>query len=594
VKNTTTPRHPIYRFSLVAILGVAVLGSTVALSQRDYSFFDPLVDVKSIVAKRFVAEVDEPEMQRAAIRGMIEALNDPYTTYIPPADVAEFNKGLTGDFVGVGMQVMTRDGWLTVVTPLEDTPAFRAGVMAEDRIVEIDGQSTFGLSADQCVAKLTGKSGTKVSFLVERSGERIPFEVTRERIVTRTVKGLYYEGNGAGANGAVANGGVNGGANGAAVSGTDPAGWRYSIDPGRNIAYIRLTQFTPSSAEDVKQTLLTLGAGRPAGEGGLGGLILDLRFNPGGTMQDAEEIADLFLREGTIVSTRGRAHQDRITRAQAEGTLPEFPLVVIVNSASASASEIVAGALAENNRAVVVGTRTFGKGSVQTVHSLPANRGQLKITEQRYYLPSGRMLHRSDDSVVWGVDPSDGHYVPLTDEETVEMMRVRRERDIIGARAVDGRTSPGEQQWSEPAWIAERLKDPQLAAALRAIQKRIDSGAWSPSGQPLPGGEALAGADLKRAIQLRERMMREIGRLQERIENLEQAAGPQEEKPPLWAETVNLSGGKMLVYDSSGALITTLSITGADLERMLRDSGAVAPAEVETPTGAETPESEER
>jgi carboxyl-terminal processing protease len=569
VKKSTTPRHPVYRFSLLAVLGVAVLGSTVALSQRDYTFFDPLVDVKSIVAKRFVAEVDEREMQLAAIRGMVEALNDPYTTYIPPADVAEFNKGLTGDFVGVGMQVMTRDGWLTVVTPLEDTPAFRAGVMAEDRIIEIDGQSTFGLSADQCVAKLTGKAGTKVSFVVERGGERLPFTVTRERIVTRTVKGLYYEGNaGAGANGA--------------SGGRDPAGWRYIIDAERNIAYVRLTQFTPSSAEEVKQSLFALGADRAAADGGLGGLILDLRFNPGGTMQDAEEIADLFLREGTIVSTRGRAHQDRITRAKAEGTLPEFPLVVIVNSASASASEIVAGALAENSRAVVVGTRTFGKGSVQTVHSLPANRGQLKITEQRYYLPSGRMLHRSDDSVVWGVDPSDGYYVPLTDEETVEMMRLRRERDIIGARAVNGQDSPGGRQWSDPAWIEERLKDRQLAAALRAVQGRIDGGGWMPTGQPLPAGESLAAADLTRAVRLRERMMRELGRLQQRIDSLEQAAGPQAQTAPLWSENVDISGGVMRIYDGTGALITTLSITGGDLERMLRESGAVAPADGES------------
>lgn len=555
-----------FRTSLLVILGIAVLGSTVALSQRDYSFFDPLVDVKTLITNRFVSEVDEQEMQLSALRGMVDALNDPYTVYIPPADVAEFSKGLTGDFVGVGIQVVMRDGWLTVVTPLEDSPAFKAGVMADDRIIEIDGATTFGLTSEQCVARLTGKAGTKVSFVVERGGERIPFTVVRERIVARTVKGLAYEGPAASRQ---------------ADAQRDGGGWRYTLDEQRRIAYIRLTQFTPTTADDVRQTLVSLGADKSAG---LGGLILDLRFNPGGTMQDAEEIADMFLRQGVIVSTRGRAHQDRITRAQAEGTFPEFPIVVLINSASASASEIVAGALAENDRAVVVGTRTFGKGSVQSVHLLPSGRGQLKLTEQRYYLPSGRLIHRSDDSVVWGVDPTEGFHVPMTDEEMAAMMRIRREQDIISGGSGGGtgnssrsRFAAGASDWANPGWIEEHLKDRQLAAAVRAMQVRIDKGVWEPTGQPLPRGETLAAEDLERAVRIRERMMRELGRLEQRITQLEQAAGPGEEPSPLWPSDAQVTGGKVRVYDESGRLLATLSITGAgaELERALRESGAV-------------------
>lgn len=552
----------LFRISLVSILGIAVLGSTVALSRRDYSFFDPLVDVKALISQRYVTEIDEQEMQQAALRGMVDALGDPHTAYVPPADVAEFSKGLTGDFVGVGIQVMMRDGWLTVVTPLEDTPAFRAGVMAEDRIVEIDGKGTFGLTAEQCVARLTGKAGTEVSFVVERAGERIPFVVKRERIVTRTVKGLTYEGR----------------ARAQADEGEEN-GWRYIADPDRRIAYLRLTQFTPTSAEEVRQTLIGLGASQD-GANGLGGLVLDLRFNPGGTMNDAEEIANMFLREGVIVSTRGRAHQDRTTRAKAEGTLPEFPLAVLVNGASASASEIVAGALAENGRAIVVGTRSFGKGSVQSVHLLPAGRGQLKLTEQQYYLPSGRLIHRRDDSITWGVDPTDGFYMPMTDEQMSEMMRIRRQRETIASGRAgrrSGRTVA--EDWASPSWIEEHLKDPQLAAALRAVQIRIDAGEWQPTGEPLPKGEMLAAEDMERAVRLRDRMMRELGRLEQRIELLEEAAGPSTEPPRLWAENVDITGGTVQVYDSNGKPIATLSITGPELERWLRESGAVAPVE---------------
>jgi carboxyl-terminal processing protease len=543
-------KPPVVRSSLLWILGIAVLGSTVALSRRDYTFFDPLVDVKTIISKRYVEAVDEEAMQQAAVRGMVESLGDPYTVYVPPADVAQFSRSLTGDFVGVGIQVITRDGWLTVVTPLEDSPAFRAGIMAEDRIVEIEGETTFGLSTEQCVARLTGKPGTDVSFVVERGGERIPITITRERIIARTVKGLAYKGEGSGS--------------------LDVGGWQYIADPERRIAYIRLTQFTPSSAEEIRQTLIDLGAQGDGGEG-LGGLVFDLRFNPGGSMQEAEQIADMFLREGVIVSTRGRVHQEKITRAQARGTLPEFPVAILINGASASASEIVAGALSENGRAVVVGTRSFGKGSVQSVHVLPSGRGQLKVTEQRYYLPSGRMLHRSDDSLTWGVDPTDGFYLPLTDEETLAMMRIRRERDIIG----QSRSDPG--QWADAQWIEATMKDQQLAAALRAVQLRIDSGEWQPTGAPLPESEALAAQDLARAVLIRDRMVREVGRLERRIEALEQVAGPVTESEPLWPEDANIEGGQVHIYDDAGNLIATLSITGPDLEQLLRESGSVAP-----------------
>lgn len=539
-----------FQAALVLILGGAVLGSTLAISRQDYSFFDPLIDIKSIISKRYVTEPDERAMQLAAINGMIESLSDPYTMYVPPSDAREFAKDLTGDFVGIGVQVVTRDSWLTVVTPLEDTPAYRAGVMAGDKIVEIDGVSTLGKTSDECVAMLSGDAGTKVSFVVDREGQKVPFTITRERVVATTVKGFHWEAKaGKGGNGEEGQAG----------------GWQYFVDPARKIAYVRLSQFTPTSAAEVESKLKALGAE----SGGVGGLILDLRWNPGGVLQDATEIADLFLEEGTIVSTKGRAIAESVTRAKKEGTLPDFPVAVLINGGSASASEVLSGALVENNRAIAVGTRSFGKGLVQAVLSLPSGNGQLKITEQRYYLPSGRCIQRSDESAEWGVDPTPGFYVPMSDEEIAALVSVRRQEDVIGGDRHGG----AQDRWSDPEWIVDRLKDLQLAAALKAVQGKIDTGEWKPTGRPLPESSTLAGRDLERAQQLRDRMERELVKLERRIASLERAA-PEGEKaePDLWPDSVDVTGGTVDVFDKDGKLVAKLRISGPDLEQWLIDA----------------------
>jgi carboxyl-terminal processing protease len=527
-------RH--FRLALVAILGFAVVGSTLALTRSPYSFFDPLIEVQSIISHRYVTDTDEKAMQQAAINGMLEALKDPYTIYVPAAETREFTKELTGDFVGIGVQVLVKDGYLTVVSPLEDTPAFRAGVLADDRIVEIDGKSTMGLSADKCVAMLTGEEGKPVSIVVERSGQRVPMTISRERVIARTVKGFHRE-NGSEGKGA----------------------WQYFVDPGRRIAYLRLTQFTPTSAEEFKEALRSIGAEHD----GVSGLILDLRWNPGGVLQDAVEIADLFLDSGTIVSTRGRAKPEEVSKAGQEGTLPNFPVAVLINGSSASASEVLSGALVENDRAVAIGTRSFGKGLVQAVVSLPSGSGQLKFTEQRYYLPSGCCIQRDENSVEWGVDPTPGFYVPMSDEQTIAMLKVRRDQDAIrSAKSREG------EKWSDPEWIVDRLKDLQLAAALRAVQQRIDKGTWAPTGRELPKGDALASQDLQRAVRLRERLEKELAKLEERIEGLETAAGERATPADLWPDT-DLSGGHVDVYDKQGKPVARLRITGPDIERWL-------------------------
>ena len=543
-----------FQVSLVAVLGVAVFGSTVALTKRgDYRFFDPLIEAHAIIDQAYVTEPDEGEMQRSAITAMVESLDDPFTVFVPPAERREFDKDLTGQYVGIGALVQgSAEGWLTVVTPLEDSPAAAAGIMADDQIVEIEGVSTFGKTAEECVDLLVGEPGTSVSVVIERDGERRDVEIERRKIVTRTVRGFHRRAE-------------------------DQSRWRYIVDPERRIAYVRLSQFNATTLEELNEALEEVGAP----EGQLGGLIIDVRNNPGGLLNAATGIADLFIRDGVIVSTDGRAHEREVTMAHEAGTLPDVPLVVLINGQAASASEILSGALTERADAVAVGTRTFGKGSVQSVRPIPSLPGaQLKITEQLYYLPSGRSIHRSEDSVLWGVDPTPGFYVPMTREEMAEMFRARLDEEIIR----EGQAEDG-ADWSTPELIAERLKDPQLAAGVHALQLRIDSGEWEPVAGNPPEGEELVAEDLAAARQTRERLVRDLARLDRHIE--ETLAGIDGEalraEKDLWPNEVDLVGGEVEVRDAAGNVVTTLRVTGPNLERWLIDAD-VEP-EGEAPAG---------
>jgi len=533
---------------ILAMLSAALVRTTVGLQQRadQYAFFDPLIDAKRLIGERFVDAVDDKKLQQGAINGMVEALNDPYTVFVPAEDRAEFTKELTGEYVGIGAMVQLTDGWLTIVTPLEDSPAFRAGIMAGDRVVEIEGRSTLGLPVDECGRMLVGEPGTQVAVVIERKGVRQPLTITRAAIKTRSVKGFHRER-------------------------PDGEKWMYLIDPGRRIAYLRITQFTPRVADEVRDALAGVMA-----EGGIGGLVLDLRWNPGGLLPEAVSIADLFVDSGTLVSTRGRAVPEQVFKAHAGGTLPRFPIAVVLNEQSASASEVLAGALVENDRAIAVGTRSFGKGSVQVVIPLDRGGGELKITEQGYFLPSGRSITRKDDSVQWGVDPTDGFYVPLATPELIDLLRVRREQDILHTGGGD----PGqaEERWSDPEWIVTFLKDKQLGAALQAVQKRIDGGEWQPTGRPLEQGKAVVSDELRRARQTYDRIAKELVRLESRIAAMETGAGAPEEAPAdLWADDLAIVGGKLRVLDKGGKVIAELDITGEDLERWLLNADVRKP-----------------
>lgn len=579
----------VYEAALVGILGVAVFGSTLALVRKgglaggDYAFLDPVIDVKNSITNRYVNEVT-PEllkkMQEGAIKGMIDALDDPYTVYVPPAETTGFEKDLTGEYSGIGASVqMSTDGVLQIVSPLEDSPAFRMGILAEDKVVEVEGKATLGLTVDQCIDLLMGKAGTEVTIVIERKGVKLPpMKVVREKIKTRSIKGVHRDE-------------------------ADSQQWKFLVDEKRGIGYVRIVQFTPGVTREFATALLAAGAA----EGKLKGLVIDLRWNPGGLLTEAIAIADLFLEDGVIVSTKGRKFPERIERARKEGTLPNFPIAVLINGQSASASEILAGALTENNRAIAVGTRTYGKGSVQGVTGITVKEpdgaekeAELKITEQGYYLPSGRSITRKNESTEWGVDPSKGYYVDMTDEELVAMLKVRRDQEIIRnekAAAANEKAAekaaekPGEKageaptakpsdkpaepaKWSDPDWTLEFFKDPQLAAAVRAMQAKLDGGDWKKTGGEAGAIAAQVGSELGKLHAARDRLTRELIRIEKRSEALEKGASVEAAAAgrDLWPDTVDLTGGKMQIFDKDGKLVATLDINSNTLERWLVDA----------------------
>jgi carboxyl-terminal processing protease len=383
---------------LAAVLGLRAGMNVWAAGSNDdiYSGVKLMNDVTDLVRKYYVTDVDNKKLYEHAIEGLLQG-QDRFSSFIAPEELAEFNKQVKGSFGGIGVLIGEEAGWLTAISPVEDGPAYRAGVLAGDRIIEIEGKTTEGLATDEAVKRLTGPPGTRVTFTVLHLHDlsKETFTVTREVIHVKTVKGLERDADGK---------------------------WKYIIDKDAGIAYIRLTSFTENSVDDLKKAL------EEARAQGMKNLIFDLRFNGGGLLPAAVGVCSLFLDGGRVVSTKGRADPEEVFEA-GHNAIPYCPMVVLVNNSSASASEIVAGALQDRSRAVVVGERTYGKGSVQRIFPVDDGKAAVKLTVAHYYLPSGRCLHREEDSKVWGVDPL--VVVKMTPQEYADVFIGWRNADVL-------------------------------------------------------------------------------------------------------------------------------------------------------------------
>jgi carboxyl-terminal processing protease len=304
---------------------------------------------------------------------------------------------------------------------------------------------------------------------------------------------------------------------------------------------------------------------------GLNGLVMDLRDDPGGGLPAAVEMANLFLREGKIVTIKPRKGEERSFLAGPNGTLPDFPMVVLVNGSSASASEIVSGALQDNGRAKIMGTRTFGKGSVQEVRELDYDRGILKYTTAYYFLPSGRNINRLPDSEVWGVDPDPGMVVPMSDDEIRAMYDARRDFEVIRA---DNAHIP---ECVDGEWVRSTLKDEQLARAVEALRRRVSTGNWP---EPIEQDNAAVVAfdtELKRAMDFRGDLLERLGAIEDRIAELHKQAA-KAGKAPLLPPDIDLLQGTLTIADKHGNVVGTYRIDDGNLELAL-DSVQLTPVQ---------------
>ncbi len=385
-----------------------------------YRDLETFANVLNLLEQHYVEEIKSNDVIAGAINGMLTSL-DPHSSYMPPEDFKELQEETKGSFSGIGIEITLRDGVLTVVSPIEGTPAYRQGLQAGDQLVKINGQLTKDMTLMDAVKKLRGAKGDKVTISVHRKGMQglQDIELVRDVIPLHSVKSM-------------------------------------ELEPG--LLYVRVTNFQSTTTRDFRKALQ-----KYLKKQQVHGLILDLRNNPGGLLDQAVKISDIFLDQGVIVSTRGRDSDMDMTFEAHRGTGKyNFPMIVLVNGGSASASEIVAGALQDHDRAIVVGTQTFGKGSVQTIVPLP-DGAALRLTTARYYTPSGQSIQAT------GISPD--MVVPFEDTEATKASGRDswsiREKDLPHHFENNTGKKKNTEQTSEQQKVAKRLAtDNQLRSAL--------------------------------------------------------------------------------------------------------------------------------
>jgi len=375
-----------YRFGV--FLGLVIFISSLlilrSVADERYEKLQVFTKVLNLVQQYYVEPVETEKLLYGGIKGMLQEL-DPHTNFLPPEIFKEFESETSGEFGGLGIEISLQNEILTVISPIEDTPAYIAGIKAGDKIVEINGVTTKGISLVEAAQRMRGKKGSPVRLTIFREGFEKPqeFSINRGVVKVRSVK---------------------------------------FTDLQNGYMYLKITSFNEKTFEDMDKSINEF----EKKNGPLKGILMDMRNNPGGLLDQAVKVSDAFMDDGPIVSTRGRNEKDReVIYAKKEGTRRGFPIIVLINEYAASASEIVAGALQDSKRAVIMGQRSFGKGSVQSVVKLGDGSG-LKLTVARYFTPSGRSIQA--EGIVPDV-PID-NLNPEAFEKAVVRKKVRREKDM--------------------------------------------------------------------------------------------------------------------------------------------------------------------
>ena len=399
---------------LVFLVGVAIgLGrfhKVSALSNSTYEDLKVFTDVLGLLQKDYVEETNSKDLVYGAIKGMLETL-DPHSSFMPPTMYKEMQEETRGRFEGIGIEIEMKNGALTVVSPIVDTPAFKAGIQARDQIIQIEGESTKNLTLMESVKRLRGPKGSKVTIMIMREGFTKPQEFTlvRDVIPVRSVRYEMLE---------------------------------------KQYGYIRVTQFQEKTDNEFEKAMKAL---EEENKGSIKGLILDLRNNPGGLLDQAVKVTDRFIESGLIVSVEGRREDQKIkSYAHHEGTINPYPLIVLINGGSASGAEIVAGAIQDHGRGILLGTQTFGKGSVQTIFPLKDGSG-LRLTTARYFTPNGRSIQAKGIVPDIIVKPS-----PPEEEKVTPIPKFPSEKDLERHLIDVGKGPPKEK---EPAEEKEPAKE---------------------------------------------------------------------------------------------------------------------------------------
>ncbi len=421
----------------LAVILLTVILSVWCYSKADHGgYASAVADAMQKVRLYYVEDIDSRQLFENAMKGMVEGSLDQYSSYIDPESFREMEESLDQEFGGVGIEIEKKEAsQLLVLSPLVGSPAYREGLRAGDTILEIDGEETLNLSSDECVERMRGEPGSPVVLTLLHAGDTDPQHVTiiREVIVVQSVLGDTRHPDGS---------------------------WDFHLAEDTRVGYLRVVTFGKHTVEELEEVLRE--------NADFKALLIDLRSNAGGLLNAAVGTCDLFVEDGRIVSTKGRDPSiDRTYNATAEVAVPaQIPVAVLVNRFSASASEIVAACLQDYGRAVIVGERSWGKGTVQNVLEMEGGRSALRLTTATYWRPSGENIHRLknvDEDADWGVRPDPGFEVVVDEEEANEVFDERRRRDIHRDAAS---VQPGDES-GDPA------EDRQLKRGLEYLQRQL-------------------------------------------------------------------------------------------------------------------------